>query len=62
MIFKLAVTLHQCSSIVSGDILQLKMRIFLTLFVSVATIANAYVPSHMELPDTWRDVSTATVR
>lgn len=37
-------------------------RLLRTIIVSTAAIANAYVPSHMELPETWRDVSAAAVR
>eukprot|EP00804_Cyclotella_cryptica_P016437 CCRYP_004672-RA/>CCRYP_004672-RA protein AED:0.10 eAED:0.10 QI:243/0.66/0.75/1/1/1/4/517/140 len=37
------------------------MRLFRTILVSAAAVANAYVPSHMELPETWTDLSTATL-
>jgi hypothetical protein len=38
------------------------MKLLRTILVSAAAIVNAYVPTHMELPDSWGDVSTATVR
>eukprot|EP01082_Thalassiosira_pseudonana_P015436 g14452.t1 g14452 contig9:1860263-1861394(+) len=37
-------------------------RLFRTLLVSAAAVASSgYVPSHMELPSSWTDVSSATL-
>lgn len=38
------------------------MKLIRTILISAAAIANAYVPAHMELPDTFTDVSSTTVR